>query len=435
MLTSLVVASCRPSVPPTKEPVATKEPVPTKEPVAEEPITIQWLDFMSEGEPWQRWQMEVYEEFKKVHPNVKIEFIWAGRDNLTKLQPMIAAGQIPTGISGDPNVPWRLGSELWSFDEALETSAWESDEKWKDTFLDQMWAGFTFDGHVVGIPHAPYIMGIFYDKNQFANLGVTPPETWDELLATCEAIKAQGVSPLGLDNLEIEYNSWWWYWLVQRLIGTDEAYRVLTTAGESFDDPGWLRATQMVEELIDKGYFQDGFQGSAWPAAQMLQLQGDVAMLYVGAWLPGEMLDSIPQGFEFDLFRFPAVEGGKGEQTAVSVWANSWFIHKDGPHKEYAVDYIKIATSPKFQQLLVEEYQQPSPLKGMPAPTGLGSLPRILAECKEPTLQYLGLRSKDPELFVQVYRPVIDHLFGGDLRDEAFLEEMSKLRDNYYASQ
>jgi raffinose/stachyose/melibiose transport system substrate-binding protein len=433
VLTSLIVASCGPSAAPTGEPVA--EESAAVESAGEEPITIYWLDFLTEGEPKQRWQMEVYDEFKKAHPNVEIEFIWAGRDNLTKLQPMIAAGQTPTVISGDPELPWRLEGELWSFDEALETNAWGSDEKWKDTFLDALWSGLTFDGQVVGIPHNPYIMGVFYDKKQFADLGVTPPATWDELLATCEKIEAQGVSCLGLDNLEIDYNSWWWYWLAQRLIGTDDAYRVLTTANEPFDDAGWLQATQMVEELIDEGYFQDGFQGSAWPAAQMLQMQGQVAMMYMGAWLPGEMLDSTPEGFEFDMFRFPSVEGGKGDQTAVSVWSNTWVIHKDGPYKEYAVDYIKIATSKEFQALEVEKYQQPSPLKGLPAPTGLESLPTILADCKEPTLQYLGLRLKDPELFVQHYRPVIDQLFAGDLRGETFLEEMAKARDNYYAGQ
>lgn len=419
VLASLVAVSCGPSA--------------EEEPAAEESITIQWLDFMSEGEPWQRWQMEVYDEFKKVHPNVKIAFIWAGRDNLTKLQPMIAAGQTPTVISGDPNLPYRLEGELWSFDRVLETKAWDSDEKWKDTFLDQPWAGETFDGKIIGIPHAPYIMGIFYNKNQFAELGVTPPKTWDELLATCETIEAQGVDCLGLDNLEPDHGSWWWYWLAQRLIGTDEVFRVLVTAGAPFDEPGWLRATQMVEELIDKGYFQDGFEGSGWPAVQMLQMRGDVAMIYIGAWLPGEMLDSTPEGFEFDLFRFPAVEGGKGEQTAVSVWANSWHVHKDGPHKKYVVDYIKIATSRKFQQLLVEKYKQPSPLKGMSAPAGLASLSAILGESKEPTLQYLGLRFKHPELFIQVYRPIIDQLFGGDLSGRAFLEEMARARDNYYA--
>ena len=421
LLAGLILARCGPST--------------VEDPTATETITIQWLDFMSEGEPWQRWQMEVYDEFKKVHPKVKIEFIWAGRDNLTKLQPMIAAGQVPTVISGGPELPYHLGSELWSFDAALETKAWDSDEKWKDTFLDQLWAGETFGGGIVGIPHAPYIRGLFYNKNQFIQLGVNPPKTWDELLATCATIEAEGVDCLGLDNLEPDYNSWWWYWLVQRLIGTEEAFRVLSTAGEPFADSGWLQATQMVEELIDKSYFQDGFSGSGWPAAQMLQMRGDLAMIFTGAWLPGEMLDSTPENFEYDLIRFPAVEGGKGEQTAVPVWANAWFIHKDGPHKEYVVDYFKIATSRKFQQLLVEKYKQPSPLKGMSAPAGLTSLPKILGESKETTLQYLGLLYKHPELFIQVYRPLIDQLFGGYLNASDFLEAMDKARDNYYANQ
>ena len=141
-------------------------------------------------------------------------------------------------------------------------------------------------------------------------------------------------------------------------------------------------------------------------------------------WCPNRGGASVPQRRTHGAPRPPPPPS---RQTAVSVWANSWLIHRDGPHKEYVVDYIKIATSRKFQKLLVEKYKQPSPLKGMPAPTGLASLPTILAESKEPTLQYFGLRFRHLELFIQVYRPIIDQLFGGDLRIRCSLKTAAQM--------
>ncbi|MFH1928324.1 MAG: extracellular solute-binding protein [Chloroflexota bacterium] len=266
----------------------------------------------------------------------------------------------------------------------------------------------------------------------FKKLGVEVPETWSEFIHVCETIKGQGVSPLGLDNTEPDYNSYWWYWPVHRTIGHDAAYDILTTKGAPLDDPGWLQATKMTEELLDKGYFQEGFEGSGWPAAQMLFAQGKVAMMLMGAWLPGEVKDAIPDDWVWDSFAFPKVEGGKGEQDSVAVWTNNICIMKDGPNKEVAVEFLKAwSDRDNMEEGMFGVAGANTPIKGVSIPAGLVEPYRILGETKHPVDPYFGLLYRETELYTGGFRPVIDRLFLGDLRDEAFLEALAEARDSY----
>lgn len=51
------------------------------------------------------------------------------------------------------------------------------------------------DGQVNAVPFALSAVGVLYDKQVFADAGLTPPATWDQLMSTCAAFKAKGVVP------------------------------------------------------------------------------------------------------------------------------------------------------------------------------------------------------------------------------------------------
>ena len=84
--------------------------------------------------------------------------------------------------------------------------------------------------------------------------------------------------------------------------------------GEKWGDPEFLEAAQMIRDLQDAGYFQKSFEGSVWPAAQVQWVNDEIAMLLMGAWLPNEMSEQAPEGFEISLFAFPSVSGAPGNE-------------------------------------------------------------------------------------------------------------------------
>src|SRR3954464_13705444 len=51
------------------------------------------------------------------------------------------------------------------------------------------------DGKVYAVPFATQTMLIIYNKKIFKDAGVNPPQTWDELMVLCQALKAKSINP------------------------------------------------------------------------------------------------------------------------------------------------------------------------------------------------------------------------------------------------
>lgn len=77
------------------------------------------------------------------------------------------------------------------------TYVWQS-EQLSQKLSDGLAPMVTFDGKVMAVPISYYPWGLFYNKNLFADLSITPPTNWDELLSTCSALDKAGVIPVGL---------------------------------------------------------------------------------------------------------------------------------------------------------------------------------------------------------------------------------------------
>ena len=186
----------------------------------------------------------------------------------------------------------------------------------------------------------------------------------------------------------------------------------------------------MVEDLIDKGCLEKGYTQSAFPAAQLLQVQGKAAMLLMGSRLPAETKKDTPPTFRFDAVPFPQVEDLSVDQTEQDMWASANYILKDAPNVEVAIEYLKLWSSREMQaDYYVTEVGDLSPIKGVPVPPDLEAVVKLVSATQKPVPQYLGVNLLQPELFANGYRPVIDRLFLGELRNETFLKAMADARD------
>jgi len=56
---------------------------------------------------------------------------------------------------------------------------------------------YTVNGKIYGIPWGTYnAMGVLYNKDVFAKVGVQPPSNYVDFLAICEKIKKAGITPV-----------------------------------------------------------------------------------------------------------------------------------------------------------------------------------------------------------------------------------------------
>ena len=172
------------------------------------------------------------------------------------------------------------------------------------------------DGHKYGVNTdvvwTPYV---YYNKTIFADLGLTPPTTWEELYAIAAKVRGAGFQPMvtlydyGMVNHLVDglmMRSW-----------TQEEYNALlrnwsptSTEAErahKWTDPDSIRIFQTLKDIVDKGFAADGFAGIIDDeVAKSLFTSGKAAMYQTGSWGGAGMLKQ--DQFDVGYFYYPPIQ-------------------------------------------------------------------------------------------------------------------------------
>ncbi|MBS3648494.1 extracellular solute-binding protein [Pseudaminobacter sp. 19-2017] len=138
---------------------------------------------------------------------------------------------------------------------------------------------FKVNGHIYGMPTGINRWIVLYNKSLFEKAGISaPPTTWDELMATCEKLKAAGITPF---NASLQEGWRGFVWFEELLIRTNpDAYVALNEGKLKYTDEPVKKVFEIWGDLYAKGYFTD-------PASQEEQLdfaRGKAAMYLAGDW-------------------------------------------------------------------------------------------------------------------------------------------------------
>lgn len=202
---------------------------------------------------------------------------------------------------------WHTGSKLEELvaEDLLEptTDIWtEAIENGDAT--EELKQYFTVDGEQYCVPTLAAYWVMYYNKAVFAEHNIEEPQTWADLMAAAETLKAAGVTPFYQTNILFSF-----VWFQTLLAGSDpDLYNDLATGEASYTDPGVVEVMEQWGEMIDKGWYQDpGVQTD--PQTQLAN--GDVAMINFGTFLSGQ-LNSIGAvaGTDYDFFVVPNVNPG-----------------------------------------------------------------------------------------------------------------------------
>lgn len=178
----------------------------------------------------------------------------------------------------------------------------------RENFSDSSLAPWrTEDGKMFAVPFAAVSHAVYYNKNLFAANGIEIPQTFEELLAACETLKAAGITPFAngvaweLNILECLFLG-----MLPNYIGGAEA-RVKYESGEvKMNDENFVAAFTDVSKLAP--YLPEGFEAVTYNDSQALFATGKAAMFMDRSWTSGTYGDA---GFEWGVFAMPAPEGRK----------------------------------------------------------------------------------------------------------------------------
>jgi N-acetylglucosamine transport system substrate-binding protein len=367
-------------------------------------------------------------EYEHAHPGVKIDLqgdprIWE------QLRPRFVGGD-PPGLTfpgwGMDHYSLIYENQALPLDDALLTTPYgESGGTWRDTFLPEILKLGEFEGQTYLLPYYLTLNGWWYNVRMFEENGWQPPETYDELLALCEQIKAKGIAPLTHQGKYPYYalQGFWLPWAIS--IGGMEAFR----EAEALRPGAWksepfLRAAEMVDELRRKGYFQDGAIALSHTEAQMEFLSGKAAMIPCGTWLESEMKQQMPAGFRMRFFLPPRVSGGMGDPTAVQVGVEPWLVPTRGRNPALAVDFFKYLTSKQKAREFVLEKGTLTAVRG----SDEGELPPTLqapaAALKNAGVTWTTRYAKWYKPLEELSKTAMSALMQGEVTPEQFVERI-----------
>lgn len=178
-----------------------------------------------------------------------------------------------------------------------------------------------YSGKVLSLPLEFNIEGFWYNKKIFAANGITPPTTWEQLVADAGKLNTAGVQPFASSGIQ--------GWPLTRLIGNllfsklgGNAMSQVIAKKAKLTDPNYVWAAQQVADLGSKGYFGKGVASLDYGPAEDVFLQGKAAMFYMGSWALADFNN--PKSNKIGLsnlgfFPFPHVTGGKGPSVLIPM--------------------------------------------------------------------------------------------------------------------
>lgn len=437
---TLVLSACGPSATPEPKIVEVTrmvegEPiVVTTTPKPAEPVTLTLWSYLSETEPLAVIFIENIAAWNAANPDIQVEVSWIGRESITKLRTALLSGETPDMISHSDSelYPSVVANGLaYQLDDALSTPGYQTSESWRDTFVNL--APYSANGHYYLIPQSYYTSGFFYNLSVFKKYNIEVPETWGEFLDVCEALKENGVTPLAVNGAYSFFPSWYYVWLASRIAGDSEFREAAQDpTGAAWENPAFMEAAKQVQYLVDHGYFQEGYEGTNWPGAEELFAGGNVGMYLTGTWFPAEISDKVGDDWRMDVFAFPKVEDGKGDQTAAEAWSNSWLILKDSPNIDASIAFLKYMSSVEAQSKFSEVWT-PAAVKGVPLPKYTEGQNIILENAMSIYPRLHGIQDDNPEWVTTIFWVLDDELFFGQIDAEEFISSLVAEQASFFS--
>ena len=162
-------------------------------------------------------------------------------------------------------------SRLSVADNFVDLTANDYSYLYSDSYLRT--PGYLLDGKLYNLPIATGGgMYMFYNKDVLAASGITEvPTTWDAFLADCEAIKANGISPVyysGVDTWTLQFFALMgWYSDYAPEDAQAFADAMSTNQKHWSDMNGFIDSIGKIKELVDLGYVQETYLSDTYQQA------------------------------------------------------------------------------------------------------------------------------------------------------------------------
>ena len=231
---------------------------------------------------------QVEEQFNATHDDIHLT-ISSPNDASTILRTRFIREDYPDiiGIGGDINYSYYVDADILA-----DVSDYPGMADVKESYIDILEAlEITPKDGTYGVPYVANAAGILYNRDMFEEHGWEIPESWDELMALCEEIEAEGILPFYFG-----FRDTWtclapWNSLAVDLAPADTCQRV--NAGETTFSEEYVEVAEKCAQLVSYGPddpFAYGYNDACTAFAN-----GESAMYPIGSYAVPQILSVNPE--------------------------------------------------------------------------------------------------------------------------------------------
>ncbi|HPE69030.1 MAG TPA: ABC transporter substrate-binding protein [Thermotogota bacterium] len=303
----------------------------------------------------------ILEMFQAEYPDIEVELnIFSHEDFKTLLRTWLGANEGPDVVSWFAGERMRYFAEKGLIEPINDVFAQNSFDSY---FPKAFQSACSYNGDIYFVPESWYWWAVYYKKSVFADLGITPPTTWEEFLAVCETLQENGMDPLTIGTKYLWTSAAWFDYFNMRVNGLNWYLGVLD-GKVPYTDPKLVDAMEYWAVLVENEYFIPDHSSLSWQEALNRLIVDDAGMYLMGQFIK----DSTPEAMrdDLDFFRFPIINPDLKvyEETPI----DGWMMPKNAVNKESAKLWLEFIASAKIQGIISKELGRLAANKDVPAP-------------------------------------------------------------------
>lgn len=334
-----------------------------------EPVTLTIWEHTPQFEPSLEATLAVFEA---ANPDIRVEYEIKTPDQYyTLLATTIQAGEAP-------DLFWTNGTATTDLANLVKQGAVMDLTGKIDVraYSEMALKMTTIDGRQYLTPGATIgTRAVYYNKDIFAEYGLSEPETFADFESILETLHANGELPISFGGMF----SWSILFHFEPILAAmasdwiDEA-----TAGDArVNDPRVMAAFDKMIEWGEKGYYGPGYLGVDEGGQLLAFSKGESAMTITGSWNANTFNKNNPD-LNVGAFQIPTADG---RRPLVVTYATGFSVYEHTEYPEAALRLAEYLASVESQQIWVDQ------LKDVPGLDGVTSTDPLVAEIVENDFQ------------------------------------------------
>lgn len=294
------------------------------------------------------------EEYMAENPNVTINMDCILNDQYKeKIRMVVSTDEVPDIFSS-----WSgtfAQEMIASGNVAPLNDMYDADPEWAGAIAQASVDGFTFDGQIYAAPWSQDGKVFYYNKKIFEENNLEVPATWNEFIAVLDALKAAGYETPIVEGLADNWAILHYLGTMnQRMLDPDVLAKDYDPATGEFTDPAYVTVLEKWQQLTS--YMGDTCVAIDHETARNTYFAtGEAPIMYLQFAEITLLEQSLPEGFEYGFFNFPAFEEGKGDPNGLTGAPEGFMISNKTQYPEECQKFLKWLVSKQGGEALTTQ--------------------------------------------------------------------------------